>query len=183
MQGAALSLVPCRSFPRSGNVDDLDRNHLVGFTNVDDEPRHFGGYHRAMRLTLWIKGVATRALGWTPGLSGSSRFFRLAGGEPFAFAGLWARWKGPDGLVDSCTILTTDANDVVAPVHGRMPVIVAPADYERWLDPELCERGALEDILQPYRAQAVEGWPVSRQVNNPKVDEPELLEVDQSAAP
>lgn len=78
--------------------------------------------------------------------------------------------------MDSCTILTTEANATVAPVHGRMPVIVAPEDYDRWLDSDVHARDALEDILQPCPAEAMEGWPVSQRVNSPKVDEPELIE-------
>lgn len=114
---------------------------------------------------------------WTKPRSGPHQpwFFRLIGGEPFAFAGLWARWNGSDGIVDSCTILTTEANEAVGTVHDRMPVIVAPAHYARWMDRKMRDRGALGDILQPYPAQAMEGWPVDRRVNNPKVDEAALI--------
>jgi putative SOS response-associated peptidase YedK len=61
---------------------------------------------------------------------------RLIDGQPFALAGLWERWTDAEGaVVESCTILTTTANDLMRPFHDRMPVILAPANYGRWLDP------------------------------------------------
>ena len=62
-------------------------------------------------------------------------YFRLKDSSPFAFAGLWERWEKGEEPVESCTLLTCEANGVVAPVHGRMPVILKPEDYARWLDP------------------------------------------------
>ena len=60
---------------------------------------------------------------------------RRRDGQPFAFAGLWEHWRGPEGEVETCTILTTEANAALAPIHDRMPVILDPACYDRWLDP------------------------------------------------
>jgi putative SOS response-associated peptidase YedK len=85
-------------------------------------------------------------------------YFRLTGDEPrpFAFAGLWDRWEGGDGeLVESCTLLTTEANEIVAGVgHPRMPVVLrSEAEYGAWLDPERVERGALEALLRPTPAE------------------------------
>ena len=63
---------------------------------------------------------------------------RNADGSPFAFAGLWERWQAPeDEVIESCTILTTDANDLTQPIHDRMPVILHPKDYDLWLDPDI----------------------------------------------
>lgn len=90
----------------------------------------------------------------------------------FAFAGLWERWtKAPDGApLESCTIVTTEANALLRPIHGRMPVIVAPADYASWLDPAAPLQGALE-LLKPYPAEAMTLHPVSTRVNSVRFDD------------
>lgn len=103
--------------------------------------------------------------------------FRLRDGSLFALAGLWETWTPPDGgePITSCTVLTTDANDVVAPVHHRMPVIIPPDHYDTWLDPEE-EPEALQALLSPYPPDAMEGYAVSPEVNSARNDYPELIE-------
>ena len=102
---------------------------------------------------------------------------RLRDGQPFAFAGLWDQWQSPDGeLVESCTIVTTDANDLVRPLHDRMPVIVDPRDYERWLDRRLQDPDKLREILKPYPSERMIAYPVSAAVNNPRHDDPDCVE-------
>jgi putative SOS response-associated peptidase YedK len=85
----------------------------------------------------------------------------------FAFAGLWERWRDPgtEEMIYTCTILTTTANKTVAPIHHRMPVILPEAAYEEWLDPEHYNPGALESLLQPFDADALETTPVSKDLN------------------
>ena len=91
---------------------------------------------------------------------------------PFAFAGLWERWKQPGGAtLCSCTIITCPANELVAQVHDRMPVILAPADFERWLEPQADGR----DFLAPCPANWLEALPVSPRVNSPQNDDPECI--------
>lgn len=95
-------------------------------------------------------------------------------GAPFAFAGLTERWLAPDGeVLDTCTIITTEANALLSPMHDRMPAIVAPADYERWLDVTLPDVG---DILAPYPAQLMDYYPVSTRVNAVRHDDAGLIE-------
>lgn len=90
--------------------------------------------------------------------------------QPFAIAGLWERWQSPDGsVIESCTLLTTTPNDLVQPLHNRMPVILAPADYALWLAPHSSAR-QLRDLLRPYPAAAMLAYPVSTRVNNPTYD-------------
>ena len=104
-------------------------------------------------------------------------YIRLVSGEPFTFAGLWDRWRTPDGEVtESCSIVTGQPNDLVAGVHDRMPMILTRAGRERWLDPELRDENELMRVLQPYDAGAMEMWPVSRHVNSPANDDPACLE-------
>lgn len=95
----------------------------------------------------------------------------------FAFAGLWEHWVNPgDGtLVESCTILTTDANPLVASIHARMPVILAPDRYRDWLDPQLTDPKRITALLQPHPDADMIAYAVSRNVNNPRNDEAELL--------
>ena len=98
---------------------------------------------------------------------------RLRSGDPFAFAGLWERWRGPDGEVETGTIITTAPNAVTAPIHDRMPVILDPADYDRWLDPSQPDAAAL---LRPCPDDWLTAIPVSTRVNSPKNDAADLIE-------
>ena len=93
--------------------------------------------------------------------------------QPFGFAGLWDRWKGPGGPVETATIITTEPNAVCAPLHNRMPVILAPDTYDAWLDPD---RPGGEALLRPCPDDWLEVFPISRLVNNVRNDGPELIE-------
>lgn len=98
--------------------------------------------------------------------------FRRADGAPFAFAGLWERWRAPSGeALETFTILTTAANALVAPVHPRMPVILPPTAYEAWLDPELTAAGHLAPLLVPAAEGVLTGYQVSQRVNAPAHDD------------
>jgi putative SOS response-associated peptidase YedK len=103
-------------------------------------------------------------------------YIRLQDGGPFAFAGLWEHWDRGDRPIDSCTILTTDANELVGSIHDRMPVILDPGDYNLWLDPDIEDAKRLEPLLVPYRSEAMAAYPVSTMVNNPKADDPRCIE-------
>jgi putative SOS response-associated peptidase YedK len=102
--------------------------------------------------------------------------FRLLDDKPFAFAGLWDRWEGPSGPVETCCILTTAANELVRPAHDRMPVILERPNFEQWLDPAEQDAEALAWMLRPYRAEAMRAYPVSPLVNSPKNDDARCLE-------
>ncbi|CAG0960172.1 SOS response-associated protein YedK [Burkholderiales bacterium] len=95
-------------------------------------------------------------------------------GATFAFAGLAERWLGPDGEpLDTCAIVTTDANALLTPVHDRMPVIVAPRDYARWLDPAVADPS---ELIAPCPDDAIRVAPVSTRVNSVRHDDPSLIE-------
>jgi putative SOS response-associated peptidase YedK len=99
----------------------------------------------------------------------------LRSGEPCAFAGIWERWRPREGeALETFSILTTDANEVVEPIHNRMPVILEPKDYERWLEPGSPERPPV-DLLRPFPAGRMTAWPVSDRVGNVRNNDPELL--------
>jgi putative SOS response-associated peptidase YedK len=103
-------------------------------------------------------------------------FVRMHDGKPFGLAGLWERWEGGEGGVrESCTVLTTDANAVVAPIHGRMPVIVRPDSFDLWLDPSVRRPDLLKPLLRPYPAAEMVAYPVDERVNNPRIDDESLI--------
>ncbi len=95
--------------------------------------------------------------------------------RPFAFAGLWDRWKNGSAIIESCTIITTEANDVLKPIHDRMPVILPENAYEHWLDPSTQNPAALQPLLKPYNSKAMNVCPVSTRVNDPKNDDQECV--------
>jgi len=104
-------------------------------------------------------------------------FIRNADESPFAFAGLWESWTAPEGeTIESCTILTTDANDLTRPIHDRMPVILHPKDYELWLDPEVKDPTLLKPLLRPYPSEEMIVQPVSAKVNKASYDAPDCVE-------
>ena len=102
-------------------------------------------------------------------------YFRLKADEPFFFAGLWERWEQSGKTLETCTILTTAANDVLAPVHDRMPVILDPDAYDLWLDPAVQRSDDLTALLRPYPAARMTSHPVSLNVNKPAYDSAELI--------
>ena len=93
-------------------------------------------------------------------------------GKPFAFAGLWSSWRNPEQEkpVETFTILTTDANDLLRPLHDRMPVILDPKDFDLWLDPKIDDAAKLQSLLVPHAVEGFEAFPVSRMVNSPTND-------------
>lgn len=103
-------------------------------------------------------------------------YITLKDNEPFAFAGLWDIWKSPEGEpIRSCTIITTEPNEMVAPIHDRMPAILLPEAREIWLDPDLHDEHVLEHWLGPYPAAEMTAWEVSKQVNYTTSEGPQLI--------
>lgn len=114
---------------------------------------------------------------WRPGADSKQPYFiRPAGSESlFGFGGLLASGEGPDGPVRSFAILTTAANASVAPIHERMPVIVAPENYAAWLDPKVTDVDLLVDIAQHYDPERIESFAVDRAVGNARAQGPQLV--------
>ena len=101
----------------------------------------------------------------------------MADGSTFAFAGLWESWTDPRGdVVETCTILTTTPNALVAEVHNRMPVILRIEDYARWLDPSSYNASLLRACLKPYDPALMKQYPVSTRVNRPENDDHECAQ-------
>lgn len=99
----------------------------------------------------------------------------LTNGDIFAFAGLWDRWKDriTGSVLETYTIITTDPNELVQPLHDRMPVILSPSDYDRWLEPGDPDRPPI-DLLRPFPAERMTAWQVGSAVGNTKNDSPDL---------
>jgi putative SOS response-associated peptidase YedK len=103
-------------------------------------------------------------------------YVRVLGGGLFAFAGLWDRWRDPAGEVrETFTIITTEPNELLRPVHNRMPAILAPEDYDSWLAPEPTDATDLTELLRPYPTEQMSYYPVSRYVNSPDNEGPECI--------
>lgn len=107
-------------------------------------------------------------------------FIRRGDARPFAFAGLWERWKDPanGAPLESCTIVTTDAAESIRKIHERMPVVLAESDWDRWLDAAFSDTEKLAELLVPFDPKALEAWPVGREVNAPRNQGPALIEPD-----
>ena len=110
-----------------------------------------------------------------PGAAKQPFCIRAAGRALLGFAGLWDTWEGPDGALETCSIITTSANAAMAPIHDRMPVILAPGDYTAWLDP--ATPGAqLQALLRPCAEALLRLYPVGPRVGNARNEGPGLAE-------
>jgi putative SOS response-associated peptidase YedK len=114
-------------------------------------------------------------------------FIRRRDGEPLAFAGLWETWRDPNAEDDAvrlrtCVIITTTPNELLAPIHDRMPVVLPESEWDAWLDVENHDTAVLHELLVPSPASELEMWPVSTLVNKADNNGPELLEVAEVAS-
>ncbi len=117
---------------------------------------------------------------WSKSTSGRGKtphYFTLKDHSPFAFAGLWDVWYSPEGdELKTAAILTTRPNEVVNPIHNRMPVILGPDDYPIWLDPQESTAEQLQPLLAPFPADAMQAYPVSTFVNSPQNNSPQCIQ-------
>jgi putative SOS response-associated peptidase YedK len=110
---------------------------------------------------------------------GDKQPFAIARADaPFTvMAGLWEEWKSPAGeRIRSCTIITTEANELLGALHDRMPVILAEQDWPAWLGEAAADEAALKGLLRPYPSERMKLWPVGRAIGNSRNDGPELAE-------
>lgn len=104
-------------------------------------------------------------------------YFRLKDDRLFGFAGLWDKWRSPDGeSLETCSLLTTEANEVLRPVHDRMPVILHSDDYDLWLDEDVRKQDLRQELLRPYPASEIAAYPVSMAINRPAHQGEELVQ-------
>lgn len=104
-------------------------------------------------------------------------YIRLKSGKPIGFAGLYNVWKSPEGeQICTSTIITTNANEKVLPLHDRMPVIASPDAYGLWLDPNIHDKAILQKILKSYPSEELDVYEVTPKVNSPKNNAPENIQ-------
>jgi putative SOS response-associated peptidase YedK len=137
------------------------------------EKPSFRGAFRKQRAVI----VADGFYEWRKEKKGKTPFYiHLKSKRPFGFAGLYNVWTSPEGeKIPTCTILTTDANELLRPIHDRMPVILPKEGHTRWLDPAVHDASALAALLKPHSAAQMVAYPVSPRVNVPKNDSPENI--------
>lgn len=116
---------------------------------------------------------------WRTNESGDKQpyYVTLKNSEPMAFAGLWERWSpGRGPIVETCSVVTTTPNELIATLHNRMPVVLDEPDYAKWLGERSVEPDELKALLKPFPADRMQVWPVSKAVGSPKNTGPELVE-------
>ena len=141
---------------------------------VDQKPSFRAAFRRRRCLIMadgffeWKKVPGQRAK--TP------TYIKMKDGKPFAFAGLWENWQAPDGsTILSCTIITTEPNDLIKDIHNRMPVILPENAYANWLQPGESEAEQLKPLLIPFASDELTAFPVSTLVNNPANESPSCI--------
>jgi len=114
---------------------------------------------------------------WRRNERGKQPFYvRMRDGRVFAFAGVWDRWESPEGgVIESCAILTTGANAVLAPIHDRMPVILRPEREAEWVSKEVLSADTLSEMFEPLPAASMDAYPVSDMVNDSHLDHPDMV--------
>jgi putative SOS response-associated peptidase YedK len=142
--------------------------------SLTEKPSFRNAYRRRRCLIL-----ADGFYEWKANLGNKSKqpiFIRLIDSIPFAFAGLWEHWSATDGSeIRSCTIITTQPNSLLETIHNRMPVILHPDSYELWISPEDRPSSELNELLVPYPSSEMLAYPVSKKVNSPLNDSPDLI--------
>jgi putative SOS response-associated peptidase YedK len=150
--------------------DPVIGNHLINARSesVAEKPS-FRGAFKYRRCLI----VADGFYEWKKLSRGKQPYyFHLKHRKLFAFAGLWESWND----IETCTLLTTTANERLAPFHERMPVILNPKDYDLWLDPTLTDSKSLQPLLKPFHAEEMIVYPVDIIVNKPANDTPECIQ-------
>lgn len=166
---------------RWGLIPSWAKDDKIGYKTINarSEAAHntasFRAAFRARRCLLPASGFFE----WQKqGKEKQPYYFQRGDGNPMALAGLWESWldRGEGRVVESCTILTTDSNELVGQVHHRMPVILEPEDFDSWLDPKEHQVDRLLPLLQPAAPGVLDLYPVSRYINQAANEGPQCVE-------
>jgi len=154
------------------NSDPAHEGHVNARAETVALKPSFRDAYRSRRCLVPANGF----YGWKPGLKRKQPYyFRPVGDGLLVCAGIWDRWAGPRGLVESVSVLTMPANELVAPMDPRMPVVVSEDKFSDWLDPNENRAARVLEPLEPYPAARMECWPVSTRVNSPAEDDAGLI--------
>lgn len=149
-----------------------DEPHVNARSETVAEKPSFRDAFRSRRCLVPANGF----YGWKPTAKGKQPYyFRRRDGGVFVCAGIWDRWTSIDDDVETVSVLTMPANELVMPMDPRMPVIVGEEYFAAWLDPKAKDPGKLLAQFKPFPAEQMECWPVSRRVNDPANDDADLL--------
>lgn len=169
------------SFYKWGLIPSWSKDPSIGERMINarsetlaEKPSFRNAYRRRRCLIL-----ADGFFEWkqNPGMKNKQPIYiRLIDARPFAFAGLWESWSPPDGSeLRTCTIITTQPNSLLEPIHNRMPVILNPEVYNKWLNPNDMLPSQLNELLVSYPADEMIAIPVSKLVNSPQYDSVEII--------
>jgi putative SOS response-associated peptidase YedK len=163
---------------RWGLIPSWAKDHKIGYSTfnaraegVDNRPAFRAAWRTGRRCLIIADGYYEwREADKQPFAVG------LGNRGPMTFAGLWDQWRAPDGAtLKSFTIITTTANELLEPLHGRMPVVLAPDRWPAWLGESAASDAELKAMLRPYPGTAMAFWPVDRRVGNVRNDSPDLF--------
>lgn len=167
---------------RWGLIPSWAKDHKIGYRTINARSETLAT-KPAFRAAFQRRRCLIPASGYYEWLAGTQPkqpyHIQMQDGAPFAFAGLWETWRGPptqplESPLSTFTIITTDANDLTAEVHDRMPVILSPDDYSVWLNPT-SDADALSELLAPFPSEAMTVHAVSRFVNKVGNEGPECV--------
>jgi putative SOS response-associated peptidase YedK len=164
---------------RWGLVPSWAKDAKIGYSTINaraEEVATKPAFREALRKRRCLV-PADAFYEWQRSDAKNKRPFAIAfrSGQPYAFAGLWEQWRPKEGeALETFTILTTEANELLAPIHDRMPVILEPKDYKRWMEPADPDRLPV-GLMRPFPAEQMTAWPVSQRVGNVRNNDPELL--------
>ncbi len=146
---------------------------------VADKPSFRGAFKKQRCLIVADGFYEWKKIGKTK----QPYYVRMRDGRPFGFAGLAENWRRGELAIDSCSLITTEPNSVMAAIHDRMPVILPPDQWPIWLDPTFEDRAKLLAMLRPYLADDLIASPVGMTVNNPRNEGPGCIEERPELAP
>ena len=139
---------------------------------VDEKPT-FRNAFKSRRCLIASDGF----IEWQKKSDGTKQpyFIGLADQKPFAFAGIWERWEREGQILESCAIIVTQANELMKPIHDRIPVILSPDYYDAWMNPKETRSSNLKSLLLPYPSDRMKAYPISTVINSPLNDNSDLI--------
>jgi putative SOS response-associated peptidase YedK len=174
--GRRLRMLHWGLVPRWSKDPEIGSRMINARSETVAEKNSFKSAFRKRRCLILADGFYE----WQRNQSGSGPkqpyYLRLSTGGPFAFAGLWEHWEGESREINSATIITTEANDLMQKIHHRMPVILQPEHYGDWLDTSVEESDELLQLLASYPSDEMEAYPISTYVNKPDNNDSRCVE-------